>query len=165
MKVLRSIIITAIVSIGAIGAVTYTACNKDKCNNVACLNGGACDDGVCVCAAGFEGNRCETESRTKFVANFNGGDSCGTTGDHQYNIYFLRTVGNKTQVTMMNMLNNMNDSAICTLVGTDTFNFNGSNNSITYRGTGKLRNDSLWLKYHVQYDTINYDCKYLGIRY
>ena len=68
-------------------------------------------------------------------------------------------------MTMMNMLNNVNDSAICTLVGTDTFTFNGSNNSVTYRGTGKVSNDSLWLKYHVQYDTINYDCKYFGIRY
>lgn len=165
MKFLRGLIVTAIVSAGTIGAIVYSACNKDKCHNVACLNAGVCDGGVCTCPAGFEGSRCETESRVKFINNFNGGDSCGTTGISPYSVNFVRTVGNKTQMTLRNILGNENDSAICTLVGTDTFNFNGSNNSITYRGAGKISNDSLWMKYHVQYDTINYDCKYFGIRY
>lgn len=165
MKVLRSIIITAIVTIGAIGAITYTACKKDKCNNVACLNAGTCDGGVCTCAAGFEGSRCEVESRNKFIATFNGGDSCTVMGVNGYFINFVKKVDNKTQMTLRNMLGNPNDSAICTLVGTDTFTFNGSNNSVTYRGSGKWSNDSLWMKYHVQYDTINYDCKYFGLRY
>lgn len=165
MKVFRSVFFAAILSVSALGAVIYTACNKDKCHNVACLNGGSCDGGVCICPAGFEGSRCETESRNRFIANFNGGDSCGYGGESQYSVNFVKTVGNKTQMTLRNILNDVDDSAICNLVGPDTFNFNGSNNSITYRGTGKISNDSLWMKYHVQYDTINYDCKYFGLRH
>ncbi len=37
-----------------------------------------------------------------------------------------------------------------------------TNNSTTYTGWGKLRNDSLWLAFHVQEDTSSYDCKYFG---
>lgn len=165
MKALRSIIVTALLSIGAFFAITHTACNKDRCNNVACLNGGVCDGGSCTCAAGWQGNRCQTASRDKFIGTFNGGDSCGVGGYTQYSINFVKTVGNQTQMTMRNMLNDIDDSAICTLVGVDTFTFNGSNNSVTYRGAGKVSNDSLWMSYHVQFDTINYDCKYFGIGY
>lgn len=165
MKALRGILVTVILSIGVFFAISHTACNKDRCNNVACLNGGVCDGGNCTCAAGYEGVRCENASRDKFIHHFNGGDSCGVGGINQYPIIFLKTVTNKAQMTMTNILNNENDSAICTLVGVDTFTFNGSNNSITYRGSGKISNDSLWMNYHVQYDTINYDCKYFGIRY
>lgn len=164
MKALRSIIITAILSIGVFFAISYTSCNKDRCNDVACLNAGVCDGGNCTCVAGFEGSRCEISSRDKFINTFNGGDSCGVKGYTQYYINFVKTVSNKSQMTMRNMLNNINDSAICTLVGVDTFNFNGSNNSVTYRGAGKWSDDSLWMTYHVQFDTVSYDCKYFGIR-
>ncbi len=165
MRALRSIIVTVFLSLGLFFAISYSACTKDRCNNVACLNSGVCDGGTCTCAAGYEGDRCQTASRDKFITNFNGGDSCGYSGHTQYPINFVKTVGNTAQMTMRNMLNNVNDSAICTLVGVDTFTFNGSNNSVTYRGAGKWRNDSLWMNYHVQQDTINYDCKFFGIKY
>ena len=32
----------------------------DKCKDVNCLNGGACNDGSCVCLTGFGGDYCET---------------------------------------------------------------------------------------------------------
>ena len=165
MRALRSILVTALLTTGIFCAISYTACNKDNCNNVACLNAGECDGGVCTCAPGFEGNRCQTPSRDKWIKQFNGGDSCGYGGFTQYSVRFLVDPTNKTKMVLKNILNNFNDSASCTMVATDSFIFNGSNNSITYRGNGKVSNDSLWMKYHVQYDTINYDCKYFGISY
>ena len=165
MRALHSILVTAFLTLGFFSAISYIACNKDKCNNVACLNGGECDGGICTCAAGFEGNRCQTPSRDKWIANYNGGDSCSYDGATPYNVRLLVDPTSKTKMTLLRILNNNNDSAACTMVATDSFTFNGSNNSITYRGNGKLSNDSLWMSYHVQYDTINYDCKYFGIRY
>ncbi len=165
MKLLRSIILTAILTIGTFLAVTYTSCTKDHCNNVVCQNGGACDRGSCTCATGFEGSRCEIPSRNKLIANFNGGDSCTKEGERGYRIYFLAVTGNKVQLTMKNFLGDKNDSATCNMAAADSFVFNGNNNSVTYRGYGKISNDSLWLSYHVQFDTINYDCKYFGLRY
>src|SRR5688572_21012104 len=38
---------------------TFQSC-KDECKEVACLNGGTCDDGDCTCENGFTGDRCQT---------------------------------------------------------------------------------------------------------
>ncbi len=165
MKALRNVLVTAFLTMGLFFAVFYTACNKDRCNNVACLNGGACDNGNCVCAPGYEGNRCETYSREKFITTFNGGDSCGIEGVTQYPIRFYVVASNPVQMTMKNILGNSNDSATCYMAAADSFTFNGNNNSVTYRGYGIISNDSLFMSYHVQYDTVNYDCKYHGLRY
>lgn len=168
MKALRNILLSAFVTIAAFTAVVYTACKKDRCNGVACKNGGVCDGGNCTCLPGFEGDSCQNYSRDKFITNFNGGDSCGASWSDtvymQYPIRFL-TVAAKNQMMMKNILNIAADSALCTMVTTDSFIFNGANNSITYRGSGKMRNDSLWMSYAVQFDTSNYTCKYFGIRY
>jgi hypothetical protein len=67
------------------------------------------------------------------------------------------------ELTMIGLLSNLNDSAICTMITTDSFHFQGLNNSTTYYGGGLLRNDSLFLNYHVQHDTVSFDCNYFGI--
>jgi len=74
MNFIKNIALSALVTIGAFGAVTYTACNKDECKDVVCLNGGTCSGGNCTgCYIGFSGTRCETEStdkRDKFVTTW-----------------------------------------------------------------------------------------------
>ena len=71
MNSIKNIALSAFLTIGAFGAVTYTACNKDECKDVVCLNGGTCVGGTCTgCYVGFSGSRCEIESsdkRDKFV--------------------------------------------------------------------------------------------------
>jgi hypothetical protein len=39
--------------------VTYTACTKDKCDDVVCQNNGTCVDGSCKCPFGYSGTNCE----------------------------------------------------------------------------------------------------------
>ena len=167
MRSIRQILIATSLTLTLFMAiVSYTACKKDACDNVICLNLGACDGGKCSCPTGYEGLRCEVLSRDKFIFTFNGGDSCQgnvfTAGYHQYPIYLRANLYDSLELTMKNFLNNVDDSAICVIRATDSFTFQGSNNSTTYYGTAKLRNDSLWMVYHVDADTTSYDCKYFG---
>lgn len=163
---MRTVLLTAILTLVVFSAVTYTACNKNHCRNVVCANGGACDGGHCVCLVGFEGDRCEILSRDKFVNTYNGHDSCGNFNGHTYEQYPIRLLAmltDSTELSLFGLMKNLNDSAVCTMVTTDSFNFTGLNNSTTYYGYGKLRNDSLWLHYHVQHDTVDFDCHWFGI--
>ncbi len=161
----KNILLTALLTIALFAGVSYTACKKDRCQNVICLNLGQCDNGACLCPVGFEGDRCQRLSRDKFIKTFNGYDTCtiDTLGGHrQYPLYFRTIKFDQREMVMQNLLDDMDDSAICTIEGIDTFSFQGANNATTYFGTGKLRNDSLWLTYKVEQDTTTYECRYFG---
>ena len=163
MKPIRLVLITSFLMIACFYAITYTACKKDACHNVVCLNLGTCDGGNCKCPVGYEGLRCDTLSRDKFVFTYNGGDSCGTDRFYtQYPVRMYTVVTNPLEFVMKNFLNNPDDSAICTIQAVDSFTFIGANNSTTYTGWGKLSNDSLWMTYSVEHDTSSYVCHYFG---
>jgi hypothetical protein len=52
------------------------ACS-DPCDDVNCGTNGTCDDGTCICEAGYEGAACETESRAKYIGTYSGSlESC-----------------------------------------------------------------------------------------
>jgi len=163
---MRPVLVTAFLTLLVFSAVTYTACKRNLCVDVNCMHRGACFDGVCACPTGYEGLRCEVLMRDKFITTFNGHDSCGNFKDNvyqQYPIYFTAMRDDSVELTMKNILNDPHDSAVATLLTTDSFYFQGVNNATRYFGTGKLRNDSLWLNFHVQHDTSDYDCHYFGI--
>jgi len=165
MKPIRSILLTAFLILAVFSSVTYTACHKDKCNNVTCLNLGVCDGGNCLCDIGYEGIRCEQLSRDKFVATFNGYDLCNindTNRFHQYTLRFLAIQSKPLEFEMKDFIENPDDSAACTVQSTDSFTFFGSNNGTTFNGYGTLRKDTLRLSYKVQIDTNSYTCKYIG---
>ncbi|NDC40772.1 MAG: hypothetical protein EBZ77_04345 [Chitinophagia bacterium] len=169
MKLFRYLSFTAILFITAVFGVTYFACTKDKCNGVACLNGGSCDQGDCLCKVGYEGNRCQLPSRDKIIGNYNGGDTCTKGLDSvftlNYPIRFLVQPGNATQMVMKNILNNPYDSAVCSMQTIDSFIFSGNNSAVSYVGSGRYHDDTIFLNYHVQYDTSNYDCQYRGLKH
>ncbi len=162
MNILRLVMLSAAFTITVFSVAVYSSCNKNKCDKVVCLNLGACDAGNCVCPVGFEGLRCESLSRDKFIFTYNGGDSCTGPKFNKYAIYMHAVLTDSVTMTMLNLLGNIQDSATCTMQATDSFSFIGSNNSTTFTGTGKLKNDSLWLVYHVTHDTTSYNCKYFG---
>lgn len=74
MKSIRNIAFSALLTMGALSAVTYTACNKDKCKDVVCQNSGVCNDGNCSCTTGYEGANCETEVRAKVLKTWTASD-------------------------------------------------------------------------------------------
>jgi hypothetical protein len=55
---------------------SLTSCKKDKCEDKVCANGGTCNEGTCTCAAGFEGENCNTEIRSKYYGLYNGVYDC-----------------------------------------------------------------------------------------
>lgn len=162
MNILRNVVLTTILTISVFSAVIYTSCKKDKCSNVICLNLGACDGGNCYCPTGYEGRRCDTLARNKFIFTFQGIDSCTKTGVQQYPVRMLANLDKPLEFTMHNLLNNPDDSAICTIQATDSFTFLGANNSTTFYGSGTIGHDSLHIRYHVEHDTTSYDCHYFG---
>ncbi len=164
MKHMRLLLLASTLVAICLAAVTYTACNKDKCHNVLCLNKGTCNGGICECPVGYEGLRCDTLSRDKFVFTYNGGDTCSNYLGHyhQYPIQLLAIAANPFELTMKNFIGNLQDSAICTIQSTDSFTFIGANNGTTYTGWGRMRNDSLWMAYSVEHDTSSYSCVYFG---
>jgi hypothetical protein len=44
-----------------------SACKKDPCEGVFCINGGACVNGACACPTGFTGPACETQLTPKSI--------------------------------------------------------------------------------------------------
>lgn len=162
MKLIRPVFFTLLSTLSIFAAVVYTACNKDKCKDVICLNLGACDGGVCKCPVGYEGDRCQTKSRDKFIKTFNGWDTCSSRTFHPYKLKFTAVIGNPLQLMLKNVFDDPFDSAICTIQSVDSFVFQGANNAASFFGYGKMRNDTLRVKYHYERDTNYADCVYEG---
>jgi hypothetical protein len=174
MKLSQRSIFVLLFLFGLSFSLISSSCNnKNKCENVACINGGSCYNGACVCPVGYEGPRCDTLSRDKFIHNYNGGDSCSVNifNDTMYYTQYANPVRIQAvffkpiELLIKNFLDDPNDSAIGTMIQADSFSFLGANNSITYSGTGWLRSDSLFMHYHVIRDTTSYDCDYVGLIY
>ncbi len=43
---------------------------KDECKKVDCLNGATCEEGVCICADGYTGEDCGTETRAQYYGTY-----------------------------------------------------------------------------------------------
>lgn len=78
MNRIKNIAFSALLSLGALSAITYTACNKDACKDVVCQNGGTCVSGACSCPTGYEGNNCQNKTRDRFVGTWQGSDVCNS---------------------------------------------------------------------------------------
>ena len=93
MKKFKIILSTASLVFLTFSIILFSACDKGKtkyndstltrpCDNVICLNGGACNDGLCYCPQGFEGSQCQTRWSDKFVGNYIVDDACDTSSQY-----------------------------------------------------------------------------------
>ncbi|WP_276135084.1 EB domain-containing protein [Polluticoccus soli] len=119
MKLTQTLLLTLLITLTAFTVVGYTACKKDPCRDVTCLNGGTCSDGICKCKANYTGPRCEKDLCAKVNCLNDGvcvsgqcqcapgyeGDSCqvrisgkfaaewvgtGQCAPHQYDVSYIR---------------------------------------------------------------------------
>ncbi len=160
MKSIRNVALSALLTIGAFSAITYTSCNKDECKDVVCKNGGTCVAGVCSCPTGYEGTNCETLSRDKFVGTYVGTEICSV-GTDNYSITVAANSDN-LKITMTNIYNE-GFSAVGTVTGKNTFSFSGSSGTTTYTGTGELTGTSaLKVTYSITTGAVSNSCTFNG---
>jgi len=76
MKFWKITILTSLLFAAAVTAIVYSSCTKDACDNVNCLNGGSCGNGICNCPTGYEGAECQILSVSRFVGIYAGDISC-----------------------------------------------------------------------------------------
>ncbi|MCD6062358.1 MAG: EGF-like domain [Flavipsychrobacter sp.] len=162
MKSIRNIAFSALLALGAFTAMTYTACNKDECEDVVCQNGGTCVDGVCQCSTGWEGTLCDTKSNAKFVGTWSVAETCGTTPSNPYQVIITADASDPTKVVVSN-LGNYN----CTVTGAIVFNGTVSGNTLTVNdnkcstqmnATGTLANGVLTINYTASFGATIDNC-------
>ena len=110
MKLIKQIAFGAMLTISAFCAVIYSSsCNKDKCKDVTCQNGGTCSGGTCTCLVGYEGTNCETKSRDKFIKTWTASDlQSGTSAPLAYSATIVAGTG--TDVTQVIIGNSFSDN-------------------------------------------------------
>jgi hypothetical protein len=99
--------ILSFLATAALGTTLFFAsCKEDKCKNVTCNNGGTCIDGSCECSTGYEGTKCETESRTKFVGTYAVSESKNGGTAYAYGALISSGTGGINSLRISNISNN-----------------------------------------------------------
>lgn len=174
MKSIKQIALSFALTLGAFGAVTYTACNKDECKDVTCQNGGTCSDGKCNCPSGFEGSNCETQSRNRFLNN--GAVATFVVGagqDECYNPGYNMTItpgSNPDEITITNFAGYGN-SAVVSGIKVDGTTFSktgtvtvGSVTLSNIEGTIKADGSEIEFDYRAVDDDNTLDCHAKGTK-
>lgn len=142
MKSIRNIAFSALLTIGAFTAVTFTACNPDECKDVVCNNGGTCVTGTCSCATYYTGTNCSDQVRTGYYNTYkgNGSDSDGDTYTN-WGLKFYK-VGDDAKKMGLDLMDANNSSAVAltvTLQSNTTFQVDQKvDGTTTFTGTGTI---------------------------
>lgn len=98
---IKAIFVSAITTLSVFSGIFYLSCNRDKCATVVCSNRGVCNGGRCTCPSGWEGPRCETETRKKFTGNWSVFEKGSASLAKQYPI----TIENGESITYVSIKN------------------------------------------------------------
>ncbi len=153
----------------ALPLFTMNSCTKDPCNDVTCENSGVAtesgDDCLCVCTDSFEGDKCQTEARQKFISNYNWTDQCSPGISYTARIEASATGVNK--VTITNILGELEGTAIATIsknnitIESQTVNdVDGDAWTVKSTNTGELSNNSFTLTIQATFGTTTITCTY-----
>jgi hypothetical protein len=112
MKLFKQLALTALLTIGAVGAVVYTSCTKDQCKGVTCNNGGTCSGGNCTCPVGFIGTNCQTRA---FIGSWKGNDVCTPTGTYNNITITMANSSSDSTTVLINNAGGFSDNTYGTL--------------------------------------------------
>jgi hypothetical protein len=153
MKNLKIVATTFLSIVLCFTMVLFTACEKDAtknsttnlqpCKNVICLNGGACSDGVCNCAVGYEGLKCETRWSDKFIGNYQAQDECyAGTSTPYYSVSISSVVDYANKIRIYNLGTNCTAQNISATINPEKTSFTiplqNTCGNIWYTGTGNI---------------------------
>jgi len=152
----------AIASLAA-GMFIMNACT-DPCKDVTCLNGGVCDEGDCICATGYEGTDCATESRTKFIGSYEFIDGCYPGINNTANI--STSAEGVTKVNISNILgDDLGGSAKATIDGSkitiasqQVMDKDNDPWTVEGKSTGTFANNAFSISMQITYGTSSQSC-------
>lgn len=98
----------------AFSAILFNSCKKKEikyndttltrpCENVICLNGGNCSDGICQCPKGYEGDKCQYKWNEKFTGNYNAVDDCAISGTPPYQVVITPDINAAFNINLYNI--------------------------------------------------------------
>jgi hypothetical protein len=118
--------------IGLISGIgMLNSCKNEPCDVVRCANNGVCNDGVCACPVGYEGQHCETAMRDKFIGIWNVNEDGSLSSQAQYS-------------TSIEKGNKINEVKIYNVQNANPFKANAV--------TGVVKNDTLTIPFQVMPD-------------
>jgi hypothetical protein len=145
-----------------LGLASLNSCTEDKCKDVTCDNGGACVDGTCECADGYEGTTCQTESRDKIIASFTVSETCSISGNANYTVTITKSASDVTKVVVSPFGGYTGATGILTLEGT-TLTLSGVNgttlNFSAFNGTTNASGSTLTINYSVSDGSATETCQ------
>jgi hypothetical protein len=131
------------------GVFTMNACNP--CRNVDCGVNGECEEGVCICDAGYEGDACETRINAKFEGTYSTTDACAGAG---YSQTVSASTATPTEIVFSNLGNFTNPAVVRATVSNST-SFAASNfvdaTGRSFSVTGSISGTTISLNYTVTY--------------
>jgi hypothetical protein len=173
MKNLKIVATTFLSIILCFTMVLFSACEKDAkknsttnlqpCNNVICLNGGACSDGECKCAVGYEGSKCEIRWSDKFIGNYQAQDECyAGTSTPYYSVSISSVVDYANKIRIYNLGTNCTAQNISATINPEKTSFTiplqNTCGNIWYTGTGNISLQEINI-YLIARDTIAHTSK------
>ncbi|MFN4880458.1 MAG: hypothetical protein ACK5AS_01015 [Bacteroidota bacterium] len=129
----------------------FSACTTDPCKDVVCENDGTCNDGTCECIAGYEGDDCSTEMRTKFAGQYSVTDGCSASGAASYTINITSSSSDVSKVLISNFWNLFANNVVATVNGTNLTiaNQEPDNDGYKVTGNGTINGNTLTINYTV----------------
>ena len=113
---IKALSVTLALSVAAIGTVLYSSCSRDKCSGIVCAYDGVCDNGVCICEAGYEGNQCETINRDRYEGTWVVKETGTRSTAINYSIV-IQDGPTTPQIRIKNFRNFLTDQVIASVVG------------------------------------------------
>ncbi len=132
--------------------------DPDPCKDVLCGDQGACDDGTCICEAGYEQDAdglCNTEMRAKFIGNYSLVENC-TTGSDSYNCAIAASSQGNMKVVLSNLYN-QGIAVTADMINSTEFSIPAGTTfgTGTISGTGKYDNATGTVSITVTYEVDN----------
>ncbi|HRO43093.1 MAG TPA: hypothetical protein PL009_09680 [Flavipsychrobacter sp.] len=139
----KIVMLSALGALTAFTAVTFSSCKEDKCKAIVCAYGGVCTDGMCLCPSGYEGNQCETITRTRYLGVWHVTED-GTYSDAaQYSIA-VEAGPNITELRIRNFRNSFLEDVQAFVKGDSLTIPNQIINNKTVRGFGYIVDDQFY---------------------
>lgn len=133
-------------------AAVLDSCKKDPCKGVTCQNGGRCVDGNCQCSMPFYGSKCELDHRDKFVGTWRG-PSCDNPSRTDTCIISKWP----PNALVVNLVRPGDDISLhATLTGPNTFSIQAQHQNVSFNGSGRLSNDTLYYTLNISVSGSSY---------